>query len=85
MVTSPHDLLHDTELDVRVRHVAELPTFALPGYTAVDLRLGWRPQRNLELSVTAQNLFGGDHAEFSEPVTRSALQSGIFLKMVSRF
>ena len=30
MLASSHDLFHDTELDVRVRHVAELPTFALP-------------------------------------------------------
>jgi iron complex outermembrane receptor protein len=85
MLASSHDLFHDTELDVRVRHVAELPTFALPDYTAVDLRLGWRAQRNLELSVTAQNLFGSGHGEFSDPVTRSALQRGIFLNMVTRF
>lgn len=85
MIRSSHDLFHDTEIDVIARHVAELPTFAVPDYTAVDLRVGWQAQRNLELSVTAQNLFGSGHAEFTDPVTRSAFQRGIFLKMVSRF
>ena len=27
----------------------------VPGYTTLDLRLGWRPRMGLELSITGQN------------------------------
>ncbi len=30
----------------------------------MDVRLGWRPTRNLELSLVGQNLLANHHAEF---------------------
>jgi len=32
-------------------------------YFAGDIRLAWRPTRNLELSVVGQNLYAGNHYE----------------------
>ncbi|HYC46452.1 MAG TPA: TonB-dependent receptor, partial [Burkholderiales bacterium] len=85
MIASSHDLPHRTEIDVRVRHVSELPGPAVPAYTAVDVRLGWKARPDLELSVTGQNLFGSGHAEFTDPVTRTEFQRGVFFKALGRF
>jgi iron complex outermembrane receptor protein len=38
------------------------PPAARSGYTSVDLRLGWKPRRNLELALIGQNLSNGECA-----------------------
>jgi len=45
------------------------------------VRLGWRPIRDVELSLTLQNLFDPGHPEFGAPATRSEYQRGAFLKL----
>ena len=85
MIASSLDLPHRTELDVRVRRVSELTSPVVPAYTAVNVRLGWRVRPDLELSVTGQNLFGSGHSEFTDPVTRTEFQRGVFFKILSRF
>jgi iron complex outermembrane recepter protein len=85
MLRSSMDLPYQTEVDLGVRHVSALTTPTVPAYTAVDLRYGWRPNRNMELSITAQNLFRNGHAEFSDPLTRSVVDRNVFFKAVLRF
>jgi iron complex outermembrane receptor protein len=36
----------------------------VPDYERLDVRLGWRPRKDLELSLVAQNLISGRHREF---------------------
>jgi len=72
------------EFDIIVRGVAELPSPQVPAYTAVDARLGWRATRDIELSVTLQNLFDDKHPEFGAPATRSEFERGLFLKLLWR-
>ncbi len=36
----------------------------IPGYTALDVRLGWRPNAHLRTAFTVQNLNDARHAEF---------------------
>jgi iron complex outermembrane receptor protein len=81
---SSHDLPHDIELDILARHVGALPNPAIPAYTAVDLRLGWRASRNLDLSLTLQNMFEPRHVEFGTPPTASEIDRGAYLKLVWR-
>ncbi|MDB5800908.1 MAG: hypothetical protein JWL63_1847 [Rhodocyclales bacterium] len=50
--------------DVAVRRVGALPNPAVPGYTATDLRVAWRPQRGFELSLGVENLFDSGHVEW---------------------
>jgi iron complex outermembrane receptor protein len=85
MLRSSLDLPYQSEIDVTVRHVSALANPAVPAYTTGDLRYGWRPRRDLELSVTGQNLFGGEHAEFTAPATRSQLGRSVFFKVLGRF
>ena len=52
------------ELDVMLRRVGPLPAPRVPGYTAVDVRLGWRISSSLNLSLVIQNLNDEKHPEF---------------------
>jgi iron complex outermembrane receptor protein len=72
------------EFDVYLRYVGALPNPAVPAYSAVDARLGWRPRPDLELSVTAQNLFDPQHIEFGAPTTASEIARSVFFKVVWR-
>jgi iron complex outermembrane receptor protein len=68
------------DFDLTVRGAAALSSPAVPRYTVTDLRLGWRPQRDLELSVGARNL-GGSHGEFGAVATRAEIDRIVFVGM----
>lgn len=71
-VTSRH------QLDLAVRHVAALPSPIVPAYTAVDGRFNWRLNRDLDVALSAQNIFdAGGHAEFGAPASRSVFKRNI--------
>ncbi|HEX7951797.1 MAG TPA: TonB-dependent receptor [Burkholderiales bacterium] len=78
MLRSSLDLPARIEFDVSVRYVGSLPNPAVPAYSAVDARLGWRVRSDLELSLIAQNLFDPGHAEFGTPGIRSELDRVIY-------
>ncbi|TAK40823.1 MAG: TonB-dependent receptor [Betaproteobacteria bacterium] len=75
------DLRGNQELDLMLRYVSRLPNPAVPSYTALDVRYALRLQRNLEISVTAQNLLERRHAEFGAAATRSEIERGVFFKL----
>jgi iron complex outermembrane receptor protein len=85
---STHNLFEKCELDVIVRGVASLPATLtspeVPAYTAVDARFGWKAQRDVELSLTLQNLFDPGHIEFGDPAMASEIERAVFLKLVWR-
>lgn len=85
MIRSSLDLPHQSELDASIRHVSALANPTVPSYTAVDLRLGWRPHRNLELSLIGKNLLGGGHAEYGDAATRSFFERSWFIKAAWTF
>ncbi len=78
---SSFNLPHQQELDLSVRRVDALPAPAVPAYTALDLRYGWRVRPGLELSVTAQNLFDDAHPEFGNAVSRSEFEPSVLLRL----
>lgn len=85
MLRASYDLSSTSELDMIVRHVDALSSTGVPEYTTVDMRYGWKVRPDLELSVTAQNLLGGAHAEYGDSATRSEFDHSLFIKLVSRF
>jgi iron complex outermembrane receptor protein len=85
MLRSSLVLPHRSEFDVTARHVSALSNPSVPHYLAVDLRYGWRPRKDLELSVSGQNLVGPRHAEFTDPSTRSEFGRSVFFKVSSGF
>jgi iron complex outermembrane receptor protein len=84
MVRSSFDLPGPHELDIMLRRVASLPLQAVPGYTAFDARWGWKVSPGLEVSLTLQNLFDRQHAEFGAAPGRSEFGRTLFLKAVWR-
>jgi iron complex outermembrane receptor protein len=56
LVRSQHDLTKNLQLDLTVRARSRDTGFNLPGALLVDARLGWRPFRNTEISIAAENL-----------------------------
>ena len=78
------ELGSDLEFDVNVRHVGALPNPVVPAYTAVDARVSWRLRPNLELSLTAKNLFDPRHPEWGAAPSRAEIERGVFAKLVWR-
>jgi iron complex outermembrane receptor protein len=82
---SSHDLAEDMQVDLMLRHVGSLPNPAVPDYTELDARVAWQPRRNLELSLTGQNLLHRSHAEFGAVATRQVFERALLAKLALRF
>jgi iron complex outermembrane receptor protein len=65
MVRSALDLPRHVQLDTMLRFVDELPAVGVPSYFSLDVRLGWQPTPNLDLSIVGQNLLDDHHPEFA--------------------
>jgi len=69
-VRSSMDLPGGMELDAALRWVDAFiyndngAPGRVPGYVELDLRLGWRPLEELELSLVGQNLLNDQHPEY---------------------
>ncbi len=58
----------------------------VPLYTRFDLRLGWKPNKNTEISLVGQNLFDPKHPESTELLERnSETQRSFYAKGTLRF
>lgn len=71
----------ERELELALRRVGPLGSPAVPGYTALDARYGWRLRPGLELSVSGQNL-NGSHLEFGAGATRIEIPRTVAVKLV---
>jgi iron complex outermembrane receptor protein len=77
---SSHDLPHGVELDLFLRGTGGLSNPTVPGYTSLDVRVGWRPSRDVEIAAGARNL-GGGHGEFTDVATRAELSRTAYLSL----
>jgi iron complex outermembrane recepter protein len=85
-LTSMLDLPHGWEFDAMARYVSALPNPAVPGYTELDLHLGWQPTPNWELAAVAQNLLHAHHREFGAGTpTAHELERGGYAKVTWRY
>lgn len=73
------------EFDWFLRYVDKLPAQATRQYYNLDVRVGWRPRTDLELSVVGQNLLDNHHPEFgpgSSGVTDiTEVERGVYAKV----
>ena len=67
-VQSALDLSKKLQLDLTYRYVSALPALGAPAYSTGDGRVGWRFNRQVELSLVGQNLFQPWHVEYSPSV-----------------
>jgi iron complex outermembrane receptor protein len=81
------DLPRGFSLDAFLYAYGRLPAVGVPGYAKVDLRLGWRPRKTVEASVSVENLGGGEHLEFQpEFISRGHLvRRAVYGKITYRF
>jgi iron complex outermembrane recepter protein len=89
---SSMNLASSLEFDLGLRSIGELPnpgvpgyTTAVPGYTTVDARLGWRAAKDLEISLAGTNLAGPRHLEFVTSSTRSVVERSFYLGATWKF
>ncbi len=64
---STMNLPRNFELDTYLNFVDDINQFNIPSYTRLDVRLGWKPLKNVSLSLGALNLLDPNHLEFLEP------------------
>ena len=57
----------DIDLGASLYWVDKLPSLNVPAYARLDARIGWRIQRDLEISLTGRNLLDPGHPEFINP------------------
>ncbi|MSU63398.1 MAG: TonB-dependent receptor [Pedosphaera sp.] len=86
---STFDLPKNFEFNASLRYVDRLATYNQPGYLALDLQLGWHPQKNVELSFGVRNLLDDRHPEFSPdsfvPTQQTEVPRSFYGKITFRF
>ncbi|HEX5539677.1 MAG TPA: hypothetical protein VFX01_07795, partial [Methylophilaceae bacterium] len=80
-----YDITPRHELDVSLRRVGELPQPHVDAYTAMDVRLGWKISRDLELALVGQNLIGHGRTEFNSQLDEKLFDRRLFAKLTWRF
>ncbi|QCB44680.1 TonB-dependent receptor [Hydrogenophaga sp. PAMC20947] len=84
---SLHNLSHNLELDANLYFNSKLGFLTPDGqvdlgsHTRLDLRLGWRPARNLEVSLVGRNLLTQRNSEYvAEDVMASEVPRSVLLQ-----
>lgn len=85
LVRSLLNLTAHWELNTTLRYVGRIANQLVPGYTEMDVQLGWRPVPDWELSVDGQNLLHARHSEFNIPGSRREIGRSIYGQATWRF
>ncbi len=72
-VTSDYDIMNNVSMNNSIYFVDDIAYYTVTGakrfiknYTRFDTTVIYKPKKNLELSITGQNLFDDNHQEFDE-------------------
>ena len=84
-VRSYFELGRAAELDAVLRFASALPSPAVPAYTDLNLRFGWRLSGRLDLSVIGQNLLQDKHQEFAAGTPPEYVLRGVHVRADWRF
>jgi iron complex outermembrane receptor protein len=82
---SSYDITRQISFDAQLRYVDNVR--GVPAYLTADLRLSWRPNDNLELSLVAQNLLDDRHPEQTSNIGLPLIEvpRGFYGKLTWRF
>lgn len=73
------------DFDVTYRYVSSLPAQLVNAYGTGDVRFGWHPVADWELSVVGQNILQPHHAEFGSDVdTIVGVKRSVYAKIIWR-
>ncbi|MDH3256070.1 MAG: TonB-dependent receptor [Nitrospinota bacterium] len=80
------NLPYNLELDTMYYYVSKNRSRSIPEYGRLDVRLGWQPTKNVDLSFVAQNLLDPSHPELNEFLeVESETQRSYYLKVTLNF
>lgn len=84
-IRSSHDLTDKLSFDVQLRYVDQIDQ--VPAYFTADLRLLYRVNDRLDLSIVAQNLLQDQHLEQSQQIltVTTEVPRGVYGKVTWRF
>ena len=77
------DISRRLQFDAAAYYTGALPSLAVPAYTRLDARVGFRLRQDFEVSLSGQNLQGGRHAEFisAGPYTRATIGRSVMMTL----
>ncbi len=77
----------NVEFDAWLRYVDELPYLAVKQYLNLDLRLGWKARKDLELVLAGQNLLDDRRQEFAREIftVPAEIQRSVYARLVWTF
>ena len=88
-IRSHIDLSSNWEFDQTLYYVDALKSQQVRSYFRLDLRVGWRPTKNIEVSVVGQNLLDDQHQEWGndriQTNDRNLIERSVFGKVVLKF
>ncbi len=86
-IQSQLELPANFEFDTNFFYTDDLDFFSISDFFRVDMRLGWKPVENIELSVVGQNLFDSEHQEFGQSffIIPSRVQRSFYGSATLRF
>lgn len=81
------NLTPTVQLDSVLRYVDNLDQAGpnVPSYVSLDVRIGWHPTPNWDLSIVGQNLLDNQHPEFGPAATRQEIQRSVYGKVTWKF
>lgn len=84
------DFGYELSFDTLLRYVdvIEVAGTAIPSYWTADVRLGWKPHADWEISIVAQNLLDNQHPEFHPttiPTQRTEVERSVYAKVTFHF
>ena len=82
LLRSSYDIAPRHEVDLTVRHSGRIDRPAVPSYTTLDLRYGWKVRRDLSLDLIGLDLVGPKHAEFAAGPGATVFERSFFVKLV---
>jgi iron complex outermembrane receptor protein len=89
LVQSYFDLTKSIELGTVFRYVGTLPdrveAEVVSGYAELDIRLGWKLNKVIELNIVGQNLLKKGHVEFIPSIPAREIERSVYGKIIARF
>ena len=85
---SSMDIGNNLDWDTTFRFVDEVDEYDIDYYLEMDMRLAWRPSKNVELSLVGQNLLDDGHPEFREDAFQlpiAEVPRSVYCKVTLRF
>jgi iron complex outermembrane receptor protein len=86
-IRSYFDLPANLEFDVALYHVGGQPGMQEAGYNRLDLRLGWTPKKDFEVSMGVRDLGSAVRREFGRVLCERQvmIQNSAYVTLTSRF